>query len=736
MSRRWPWMIACSFALACSSPSGGDADAGPPDAARGVDGAFGVAPPEPPAPPQLAPCPAGWRLDGDVCDPWPAGGHATCAADEAHFPGEPGCARIGAACPAGDWPEGLPAGATVVYVRAGAGPGGAGTTASPYGTVGEALAAAPAGAVVAIARGTYDEVVVLGGRTLWGACVAETTLTSSAAAGSSGVVTISGPGAVVRNLRITGERPGVRAATAGAAVELRHVLVEGTVENGLRVRTATLVGENVVVRGTRVRPDGALGRGLSATEGAQVTLTRAAFEDNRDVGLMIADTATLVRLEDVAIRDTEPDASTEEYGGGIWAQTGSRLEAARLVVENNRQAGIAFVSAGTTAVLDDLVVRDTRGQASDAKLGFGIFAGTGVDLTVTGALVERNRLAGVDVYDASTVLRLTDSVVRQTAGETATGDGGVGLEVLAGARVEATRVRLEGNVMGGAGASGPGTILDLTDVTYLDNGAADGLSWGQHANDGGAVTGRRVLVERGFGFSISAADLGTSVDLVDVEVRDGACAQDELLYGAAIWVADGASFTAERARVSGLCGLAAVALGQGTTMGLIDFEVLDTHDSALSAVPGRALDVEQGAHVTVDRARFERARQVAVAAFGAGTEVRLAAVEVRQTREVECAGDTCEALGGGLAVGAYHDAWLEATGFIFADNVLCGVQMGNGGTMDLHDGTVARNPIGANIQTEGFDASRLQDGVVYVDNDRNLDAAMLPLPDAEPPLGP
>src|SRR5262245_37147956 len=45
-------------------------------------------------------CPEGFSLEQTdtgiiVCRPWPAGGPATCSGAEAHFPGEPGCARVG-----------------------------------------------------------------------------------------------------------------------------------------------------------------------------------------------------------------------------------------------------------------------------------------------------------------------------------------------------------------------------------------------------------------------------------------------------------------------------------------------------------------------------------------------------------------------------------------------------------------------------------------------------------------
>lgn len=51
------------------------------------------------------------------------------------------------------------------------------------------------------------------------------------------------------------------------------------------------------------------------------------------------------------------------------------------------------------------------------------------------------------------------------------------------------------------------------------------------------------------------------------------------------------------------------------------------------------------------------------------------------------------------------------------------------GTADLSNGEVWENPIGVNVLTEGFDVHRLETGVVYRDNGRNLDAMQIPLPD-------
>jgi len=127
----------------------------------------------------------------------------------------------------------------------------------------------------------------------------------------------------------------------------------------------------------------------------------------------------------------------------------------------------------------------------------------------------------------------------------------------------------------------------------------------------------------------------------------------------------------------------------------------------------------------VTRALFERNREAAVVSYGAGTAVRLRDVQVLDTLERECA-PGCAGSGSGLV--ALEGGSLEATGFEVRRSALAGIQLARGGTIDLHQGVVAENPVGANVQTEGFDVSRLQDAVVYRDNGRNLDSAMLFVP--------
>jgi hypothetical protein len=73
---------------------------------------------------------------------------------------------------------------------------------------------------------------------------------------------------------------------------------------------------------------------------------------------------------------------------------------------------------------------------------------------------------------------------------------------------------------------------------------------------------------------------------------------------------------------------------------------------------------------------------------------------------------------------------LEATRFVVTTSELTGVQIDMGGQMDLHQGEISDNPIGAAVAEEGYDFSRLSDQVAYRNNGVNLDARSLPLPTA------
>src|SRR5690349_3209327 len=139
----WAFVLGCDGSDHDAADAAATADAGDaaPDAGAGElpSGAI-LGAPTPPELPRLT-CAEGWRSADGVCEPWPETGAASCADDEAHFPGTPGCVRLGPACAADGWPVAPMGSGTVRWVRAGAASGGDGSQSAPFSTINEALVA-------------------------------------------------------------------------------------------------------------------------------------------------------------------------------------------------------------------------------------------------------------------------------------------------------------------------------------------------------------------------------------------------------------------------------------------------------------------------------------------------------------------------------------------------------------------------------------------------------------------
>jgi hypothetical protein len=63
---------------------------------------------------------------------------------------------------------------------------------------------------------------------------------------------------------------------------------------------------------------------------------------------------------------------------------------------------------------------------------------------------------------------------------------------------------------------------------------------------------------------------------------------------------------------------------------------------------------------------------------------------------------------------------------------LCALQVAEGGSLDVESGEIRENAIGACLQIEGYDVSRVTDGVIYQDNETHIDAIGGPVPPAGP----
>lgn len=737
----------------------------PPDIAWLADGQPEI------APPSLTPCPEGWRTladddAGEVCEPWPEGGAATCPAWEAHFPGDAGCAPIGTVCPAGDFPDVSTDPAAKLFVLAGAAAGD-GSLARPYGTIAEAVAVAAPGTLVVIGAGTYDENLVLGaGVTLRGACPERTVLTSSAPHEFDGVIMVSAADVVIRDLSIRDSlRPAIRVLETGGAAHLEGVLVSGTIPSGIVVTDgAQMTARSLVIRQTNT--DGMRGYGLVVQLSASADVRRAVIEENDGVGVFLRSSA--LTLEDASLRDNE--------GQGVLGM-GPSLTARRLVVEGNRGFGLITAWSSASLDLEHVIVRDTRSRLPDFTEGRGLGLENGATATIRRSLFERNRAFGLSALLDST-LRVEDTVVRDTSAEEASGGNGVDVIVQDGATAELSRAVLAGGRLAGVyalegsttatledvvvqgtrwdgeGFGGVGILVrtgaDLSasralivdnqqvgifvggvsvarfeDTVVRDSRSADGGTFGVGllARGGATVDLSRALFDRNRYYAI-ANGLDASLRLTDVVIQDTLGNEGADYGGIGLILEAPATLT----RVSVLRNMMAGVIAQGSEVLAQDLVVADTRSSVVTGDFGMGLLVQIGATMDVRRAVLERNTWLSLVTHMTGSETVLEDVVVRDTSLPDCATTTCRE-GNGFGIMASAEGHVRADRFASIANPACGIHLSSGGEMDLSTGLVADNTIGACVQVDGYDLDRLTHEVVYRDNETNLQATALPTPD-------
>ncbi|MBK6689491.1 MAG: hypothetical protein IPG45_33820 [Deltaproteobacteria bacterium] len=381
--------------------------------------------PAPPALPVLTPCPPGWILEeSESATTTPDRCHVAveaCQAFALALPSAPSCAPI-AACGAGRYREPLPTGPTHRYV--GPDPGGV-PMERVHPDLATALAASGTGDHLVLSRGDHQWVgPAPSGLYVQGACPEATTLTTPSAWPSGAVnlegLSIAGPLNVDDGVVVVGERVLIEGPVTVQA--LGSLTLRGS---GVVATTTVSVWGALSLVGVSWRGPGpsALGGaqlqledvawvggemqvGLRIQDQAQVVVRRSSFRGYEVAIRQLGGALTLEQLD------------LQEGRIGVELVDG-RLVAQGIDLRNFRAVGI-LVNGGNLE-LSDLVI-ESSGQRGEA--GFGgltIFSDTPrcsqAITTFTGRRLFLLDNAGVAMTLSCTLAVLEDLVVRQTRGQ-------------------------------------------------------------------------------------------------------------------------------------------------------------------------------------------------------------------------------------------------------------------------------------------------------------------------------
>jgi hypothetical protein len=690
MGRHGASVVALLFGVvvACGSPATQlDADL------RRVEST--IASPDAPAmvqPVQRPACPQGWApvAGKPVCEPWPTGPRP-CAADEARFPGTTACQRLGTPCGVDDYAADLPATGSILFVNPAATATGTGTRQAPLQSLRTALSRATSGTIIALSRGTHlTNGPLRAGVTLWGACVAQTTLSSLT--NVPAIAYADQPGVVVRNLRISGQGSGARSIGAGASLALRDVLIEGVDGVGWgAVEGGTTMGESVVVRD--VRAVGSVSLAVASIVGGSLEATRLAVVGVTGRALHVTASAT---VRDAALLDTDV------------VMAGQTTEAVC--------AGVV-VGRESTVQLSDVVVRDTiptPGASTERGQGVLVLDGT---LTGERLWLSNNVLAGLDAIGSMAQATLRDSLIEGTKRSTQS-QAGVAVTLSLGAKAMVERVIAQDLATGGLDALGAGCELNVTDVV---------VSRTSERNEAGgyalfASTGARVTVTRARleDCQSTAVVVAGTFDGRDVTVRGTRhSAAMEATGGNGIAVTASGTATLTRWLFENNQGTGVLVAGQLTGS---DLTVRDPTPSRTESNASGVVCLLGSA--TLSKVRIERAVGVGVAGYQQG-RLTLQNLVVTGTTPRACVGEGCPpSTVGVLSLG---QASVRLSDFLVTNNGSFGLAL-DMGQLDAERGEVSDHLIGLNVRDQSYDVGRLDRDVRYLRNQTRLAAEVIPLP--------
>lgn len=653
----------------------------------------------------IATCPTRWqrRADG-TCEP----ALAACPDGSGALPGGVCTPTAQTDCPPGDYADvsAETVGRAVVHVHAGRFTTPAdGTIERPFATLTEALAHTRDGDWVLVARGEYNErLVVNAGATVHvvGACAAQVTLRGPGPAGAIGAsVAISGAGTTLdlRNITIRGDGRGIQVAS-GANLRASGLIVASAAEVGLLATGSGTRAEiaSSVVRDTRPAASGtALGFGIAGSAGAFVRATEVFLAGNVGAGVLAQDAGTRVELAASVVRDTRGHGD-DRGGYGLHANVGASLRATEVLVEQNREYGVFAEGQGTRVDLASCVVRGTLSRADAGTGGWGVLAQSGAGLYTSNTQVEDNRELGVSVVGPNTTAEFVTSVVQGTRPRVESGVGR-GVQLSDAASLHATGLVVAENTGSGLIAFGVGTDVELVaSVVRGTRPLRDGtVGRGVEANGGAVLRATGLLVADNHEAGVYSTGDETRVELVTGVVRDTRRVGDAAGLRADL----GARLDARGVQIAQNDDIGVLVNGSGTTGTVAGCVVRGTRPRAKSSgepTTGHGVEAVMAATLRVADTLIVDNTELGAVASDERTLVELAACVVRGTRFIANRF-------GSAGVEAQRRATLRATRTLIAGNAEAGVRAISPETRVELTSSVVRDTVPHEAGAQGFGLS-------------------------------
>jgi len=453
-------------------------------------------------------CAAGFEPNGDLCEPiLPPG---PCPLGLMAVPGETQCRPV-MPCGAGPWGD-LPVDGTTSYVDGFyAGGDSDGSAARPWTTIGDAVATASPGALVAVAEGSYVENVIISHKAvrLWGVCPERVALVGTGFQLAALFVTSGADGTEIGGIAITG---------AGAGLLLSGV-------------------EHVAVHQVWIHDTGNRGINLEDYNGpTAATVSGALIEQTIDAGVYVLGSAVTIEASEVRSHGPKPSDLSGGQGirlrGNVESGAPSKLTLRSSVVTDS--LGAAVYAVGSQAVIEASVLRDTLPRAGDPVRGNGVYVGeqssTGArgTLSLLASVIERNHEAGVLVVGADATIEAT--LVRDTLPLPSNQTEGRGIHLQGGASMggrstlTATNSTVAGNHVLGLMVSGSDATVSATVVrdtlpqaSDLSSGAGVGVTVDDLTGEPGVLALHGVVVSDSHHLGLAVS--GSAVTATGTVVR-------------------------------------------------------------------------------------------------------------------------------------------------------------------------------------------------------------------------